>query len=159
MSIIFLWTGHTKIISSLIFVKTGKNREKISLNFHPSKFIVFWNMEVGFSYLRILFQKKIAVMLSRSIKYNNYECYLYCIYCGISLSAKNDKNHFLQPFSDFSPFRRYPRKIAFFTNKLCISDVYHIFLNRRDVKAYENQCFVSPSISTDMSNFRPWLID
>ena len=44
--------------------------------------------------------------------------------------------------SDFSPFRRYPRKIAFFTNKLYISDVYHIFLNRRDVKAYENQCFV-----------------
>ena len=30
----------------------------------------------------------------------------------------------------------------FFTNKLYISDVYHIFLNRRDVKAYENQCFV-----------------
>ena len=44
--------------------------------------------------------------------------------------------------SDFSPLRRYPRKIAFFTNKLYISDVYHIFLNRRDVKAYENQCFV-----------------
>ena len=44
--------------------------------------------------------------------------------------------------SDLSPFRRYPRKIAFFTNKLYISDVYHIFLNRRDVKAYENQCFV-----------------
>ena len=40
--------------------------------------------------------------------------------------------------SDFSPLRRYPRKIAFFTNKLYISDVYHIFLNRRDVKAYEN---------------------
>ena len=44
--------------------------------------------------------------------------------------------------SDFSPLSRYPRKIAFFTNKLYISDVYHIFLNRRDVKAYENQCFV-----------------
>ena len=44
--------------------------------------------------------------------------------------------------SDLSPFRWYPRKIAFFTNKLYISDVYHIFLNRRDVKAYENQCFV-----------------
>ena len=44
--------------------------------------------------------------------------------------------------SDFFPFRRYPRKIAFFTTKLYISDVYHIFLNRRDVKAYENQCFV-----------------
>ena len=44
--------------------------------------------------------------------------------------------------SDFSPFRRYRRKIAFFINKLYISDVYHTFLNRRDVKAYENQCFV-----------------
>ena len=44
--------------------------------------------------------------------------------------------------SYLSPFRRYPRKIAFSTNKLYISDVYHIFLNRRDVKAYENQCFV-----------------
>ena len=44
--------------------------------------------------------------------------------------------------SDLFPFIRYPRKIAFFTNKLYISDVYHIFLNRRDVKAYENQCFV-----------------
>ena len=44
--------------------------------------------------------------------------------------------------SDFSPLRRYPRKIASFTYKLYISDVYHIFLNRRDVKAYENQCFV-----------------
>ena len=43
---------------------------------------------------------------------------------------------------DISPFRRYPRKIAFFTNKLYISDVYHIFLNRRDVNAYEYQCFV-----------------
>ena len=44
-------------------------------------------------------------------------------------------------FSDFSPFRQYPRKITFFTNKLYISDVYHIFPNRRDVKGYENQCF------------------
>ena len=45
--------------------------------------------------------------------------------------------------SDLSLFRRYPRKIAFFfTNKLYISDVYHIFLIRKDVKAYENQCFV-----------------
>ena len=33
-------------------------------------------------------------------------------------------------------------KWHFFTNKLYISDVCHIFLNRRDVKAYENQCFV-----------------
>ena len=44
--------------------------------------------------------------------------------------------------SDCSPLRRYSRKIALFTNQLYISDVYHIFLNRRYVKANENQCYV-----------------
>ena len=55
--------------------------------------------------------------------------------------------------SNFSPLDVSEEK-SIFTNKLYISDVYHIFLNRRDVKAYENQYFVYSLVWYRYVNFQ-----
>ena len=47
-------------------------------------------------------------MLSRSMNYNNYDCYSYRINCDNLLLAKNEKNHFHKIRTDFSPFGRCP---------------------------------------------------
>ena len=58
---------------------------------------------------------------------------------------------FHKNLSDFYPFRRYPKNSLSFINKLYI---YHIILNRRDVKAYGNQCFVKSLVWHRYVNFR-----
>ena len=66
-------------------------------------------------------------MLSRSTIYNNYECFYIALTVEIQYEPKIKKTCLDGTL-----------KIAFFTKNLYISDVYHMFLNRRDYKAYKN---------------------
>ena len=62
--------------------------------------------------------------------------------------------------SDLSPFRRYPRKIAFFLLISCTSQMSIIFfLTEGMLRHMKINVSFGPSSGTDMSNFRPWLMD
>ena len=100
-------------------------------------------------------------MLSRSITYNNYDCYLYCINYVISIyEPKMIKINLHKDLSDFSPFRRYPRKRAFFLLISCTSQMSIIFfLIEEMLRHMKINVSFGPSSGTDMSNFRPWLMD
>ena len=69
------------------------------------------------------------------------------------------KINLYKDISDFSPFRWYPRKIAFLQIR-CTSQMSIIFfLTEEMLRHMKINVSFGPSSGTDMSNFRPWLMD